>query len=140
MARAYALRLLLVLCVVLLAVYPAALAILLAIHLAPLLRRERPAVSLTVGLDFVMNRSFLLLQVRGFTPREGTIFDAFTNSLLLIPLTLVNLVLRQYVAHATQKQSAHHHAHHNAFHVQFPFLLRLSAASALLNEAHPHKV
>jgi hypothetical protein len=131
---------LLMLRVVFLFVDPAALAILLAIHLAPLLRRERSAVRLTLSLDFVMNRSLLLLQVSGLTRRERTIFHAFPDPLLLVPLALINFVLRQYVAHATQKQGTHHHAHHNAFHVQFPFLLRLSAASVLLNEAHPHKV
>jgi hypothetical protein len=54
-------RMLLMLRVVLLLVDPLALAILLTIDLAPFLRRERSTVSLALGLDFVMNRGFLLL-------------------------------------------------------------------------------
>ena len=61
---------LLVLRVVLLAVDPLALAILLAIHLAPLLRGERSAVGFALGLDFMMNRGLLLLQARGLGRRE----------------------------------------------------------------------
>ena len=130
---------LLVLRVVLLAVDPLALAILLAVDLAALLWRELSAVGFALGLDFVMNRSLLLLQARRLSRCEGTILHAFSDRFGWEWSSRPGN-LRQHVAHTTQQQSTHHHAHPNAFHVQFPFLLRLSVASGLLNEARPHKV
>jgi hypothetical protein len=135
---------LLVLRVVLLPVDPPALAILLAIDLAPFLGGERSTIRLPIAFDFVMNRSFSVLQVRCLTRRERTVLHAFPDPFLLVPLAIVNLVLRQNVAHATQhatqQQRTRHHACHYAFHVQPSFRLQLSAVSGLLNEAHVQKV
>jgi hypothetical protein len=108
--------------VVFVSIDPPALAILLAVHLAVLLCRELAAVGLAIAFDFVMNRRLLLLQVRRLTRRKRTILDAFADPFLLVPLAIVNLILRQHVTHATQEQSTHHHVYHYAFHVQPPFL------------------
>src|SRR5204863_2386680 len=94
--------LLLVLRVVILPVNPLALAMLLAIDLAALLWRELSTVGFAFGLDFVMNRSLLLLQACGLSRREGAILHAFPDPFLLVPLPLIDLVLCQHVAHATQ--------------------------------------
>jgi hypothetical protein len=131
---------LLVLRVVLLAIDPLALAILLAIDLTPFLGCKRPAVRFALGFNFVMNRSLLLLQTGCLGRRERTIFYALSDSLLLVPLPLINLVLRQDAAHPTQHKRAHHHAYRYPFHFQSSFRLRLSAASGLLNEIRAHKV
>src|SRR5579872_7446212 len=125
--------------VVLCFVNPGAFAILLAIYLAMFLRGQGSAVSLPILPDFLVDTRLLLLQTRGLTRRKLAILHAFSDSLLLVPLALIHLVrLRQHVAHttqhATQQQRTGHHAHQNAFHVQSPFLVRLSAASGLLNE------
>jgi hypothetical protein len=63
---------------------PLALAILLVIDLAPFLSRECSAVGFAFRLDFVMNRSLLLLQMRCFARRERTILHAFPDPFLLV--------------------------------------------------------
>ena len=88
--------------VVFIAIDPCALAVLLAIDLPVLLRRQLSTVSLAILPDFLVNPRLLLLQVRRLTRREGTAFHALPNPLLLVPLPVIHLVLRQHRARATQ--------------------------------------
>lgn len=123
------------------AIDPRTLAILLAIDLPVFLRRQLSSVSLAILPDFFINPRLLLFQVRCLARRERTVLHTFADSLLLIPLALIYLILRQHSTRATQQQRTRHHANHYAFHVQlslscYDFLV----VSGLLNENRSRKV
>ncbi len=61
-----------------------------------------PPLALRSGLDFVVNRGLLFLQVRRLTRRERAALHALSDPLLLIPLAVIHFVLRQHGARATQ--------------------------------------
>ena len=86
--------LLLMLAVVLLLIDSPALTILLAGDLAPFLRGERASIRLAVGLDFVVNRGLLFFQAGCFSRGQRSVFYAFSDPLLLVPLPFIDLILR----------------------------------------------
>src|SRR5579864_2323585 len=85
--------------VVLVPVDLARLAVLLAIDLGMLLRRQLAAVGLPVGPNLLVDARLVVLKVRGFTGRQLAALDALRDAVLLILLALADFALGIRILH-----------------------------------------
>src|ERR1700746_779456 len=74
-------------------------AILLAVHLCPLLRGQMTTVRGPIIANFAIDPSFLVLEVRRFTRRQLAALDSLRNAVLLILGALSDFAFRIRVLH-----------------------------------------
>jgi hypothetical protein len=73
--------------------------VLLAIDLGALLRRQLAAIEGALGIDFLVDGRFLLLQMTSFAGRQLAARDALTNAVLLVFRSLADFALWIGVLH-----------------------------------------